>query len=113
MLTATFEPVTNREDWTDLVEVRDVDNELMDLSSATIVVAVAESDCDRVVLTASTDNGAVTIQGMGTFEFMFTKEQTRGLQAAHTYKVGCTIAINGTTRQLWIGSVPILHGIVS
>ena len=110
MLTATFEPVTNREDWTDLVEVRDIDNALYDLTGATIVVSVADGD-DRALLTASTDNGAITIQGLGLFEFMFTKAQTRGLETAHTYKVGCTIEINSITRQLFIGTVAVLHGV--
>ena len=35
-----------------------------------------------------------------------------GLDASKQYKVGCTINLNGVTKQFFTGSVPVIDGIV-
>lgn len=114
MLQVIFEPVSNRADWVDQVEVRDGDtDDLVDLSAATIVLAVRDPSTKMVLLTAQTSNGTITIDGLGVFGFTFTVSQMRGLDAGKRYEVGCTIKIGGVTQQFFTGSVSVLEGIVS
>jgi len=111
MLQVVFEPVSDREDWTDTCEVRDQSDVLVDLSTAVIVLCVA-SKSKTVLMTASTTNGKVTIVSTGIFTFTFTKAEMRGLDASVAYDVGCTIELNSVTRQYFVGKVSVLHGIV-
>jgi hypothetical protein len=112
MIQVVFEPVSDREDWIDTCEVRDQSDVLVDLSAATIVLAVKDKTSKRVLLTASTTNGKIAIVSTGIFTFTFTKAEMRGLNASIAYDVGCTIELNSVTRQFFTGKVPVIHGIV-
>jgi hypothetical protein len=112
MLQATMEPVSNREDWVQQCEVRDENNDLIDLSSAVIVLAVRDRKSKVQVLLAQTSDSTIVIQATGVFQFTFTESQMRGLDASRAYDLGCTLQLNGTTSQFFIGSVPVLDGIV-
>ena len=46
------------------------------------------------------------------FALSFTSDQMRSLRAG-TYECGVTIAQNGETTQFFIGTLPVLDGIVS
>jgi len=112
MIQVVFEPISNREDWIDTFEVSDQAGVLVDLSAATIVLAVANKNSTRVLLTASTGNGKIAIVSTGIFTLTFTKAETRGLEASMAYDVGCTIELNSVTRQYFTGKISVLHGIV-
>ena len=112
MLQAVFEPVSNREDWIDQCEVRDDNNALVNLTGATIVIAVRDRTTKGNLLNAKTADGTIVIQGIGIFQFTFTVSQMRGLDASKSYEVGCTILLNGVTQQFFIGTVSVLDGIV-
>ena len=111
MLEVTFDPITNRQDWVDQCEVRDEEDELVDLDDATIVFEVYDRDSATTVLSATTDNGQITIDSDGIFSFNFPLDDVRGL-FAKTYDVGCTIELNGVTQQFFRGTVPVLDGVV-
>lgn len=112
MLQAVFEPVSNREDWINQCEVRDENNQLVDLTGANIVLAVRDRSTKNNLLNANTGNGSVVIQATGVFQFTFPLSQMRGLDASKAYDIGCTIQLNGATQQFFIGSVNVLDGIV-
>lgn len=109
---ASFEAVTNREDWVQQIAVYDDAGALVDLTGASIIVAVYERRTNANVLLASTDAGNVVIDGPGVFKFTFPVTQMRGLDASRAYDLGCTVAINGETKQLLRASVPVLDGFV-
>jgi hypothetical protein len=112
MLQATMEPVSNREDWVQQCEVRDEANDLVDLTGAVIVLAVRERKSQVQVLLAQTADSTIVVQALGIFQFTFTVAQMRGLDASRAYDLGCTILLNSVTSQFFIGSVPVLDGIV-
>jgi hypothetical protein len=112
MLQINVDPISNREEWTDNCEVRDQNNVLVDLSSASIVLAVQDRQTKVHVLLASTDDGNITIPGTGVFRWTFTETEMRGVDASRAYEIGCTLALNGTIHQLFIGTVNVLDGIV-
>lgn len=112
MLQATFEPVSNREDWIEQCEVRTEAGVLVDLSAAVIVMAVRERQSKQQKLLAQTADSTITIDATGIFTFTFTLAQMRGLDASKAYDMGCTIQLNGTTQQFFVGSVPVIDGVV-
>jgi hypothetical protein len=112
MLQATFEPVSNREDWIQQCEVRNEDGELIDLTDAAIVMAVRDRQSRQQKLLAQTSDSTITIEATGIFTFSFSVTQMRGLDASKTYDMGCTIQLNGTVQQFFVGSVPVIDGIV-
>jgi hypothetical protein len=111
MQRAVFDPVSNREHWINMSEVRDQDDALVDLSAAVIKVALRDKESKRTLLHAEIGNG-VSIEGLGVFKHTFTDQQMRILDASFTYEVGCTIELDGIVQQFYIGSVPIIDGIV-
>jgi hypothetical protein len=112
MLHAVFDPVSNREDWVNTSEVRDQDNNLVDLTTATIVVELRDKNAKRVLLSAKTADNTITIPSTGFFAWTFGVSQMRSLDASVAYEIGCTIQLNGITHQYFRGSVPVLDGIV-
>lgn len=110
-LQINFEAVTNREDWVDTFEVRDQNDALFDLSTATIVFSVRCKTSKREMLHAVVGAG-ITLGDLGFFTVTFTEQQMRGLSASLTYEVGCTIARDGNIKQYFTGQVPIMDGIV-
>lgn len=106
--------VSNREDWLATIAVIDDDGDDVDVTGATIVVAVRSQMAksgDTPDLTASTDNGDVTIS-TSEFTFTFGVDDMRGLDPG-IYDVACTILLNSITTQLFIGTIAVLDGIVS
>ena len=113
MLQVNFEPVSNREQWSDTIEVRR-NGALVDLSAATIVFSVRDKNSLRVMLNATTANGAIEIESTGVFNFTFSVAQMRNMNASVAYEVGCTIDVlsDGAVEQFLIGKISILDGIV-
>jgi hypothetical protein len=112
MYLGTLQPVSNKATWVETVEVRDDDNEPLDITSATIVVAVRNKKSKRVELTAETGNGVTLPGDTGVFQFTFSVDQMGGL-CPETYDVGVTIEIDDVTTQLFIGTVAVLDGVVA
>jgi hypothetical protein len=111
MQRAVFDPVSNREHWINMSEVRDQDDALVDLSTAVIKVSLRERQSKRTLLHAEVGTGIV-IEGLGVFSHTFTDQQMRILDASFQYEVGCTIELNGVVQQFYIGAIPIIDGIV-
>lgn len=114
MYLGSLPPASNKAGWTFIAEVVDDDtDELVDLSEASIVFEVREQDGRSTVLSATSDNGKISIVETGVFQAAFTATEMRTL-CRKTYEVGCTIT-NGDEEptQFIIGTVPVLDGIVS
>lgn len=112
MLEVMLARVSNRADWSDVIELSDADTgDAIDLSTADIVVEVVD-DCGRRVLSATTDNGKVTVTAPGSAQFTFTRDEMTSL-CPGTYRVGGTVSIGGETEQVFFGTVPVVDGVVS
>lgn len=112
MLEVMLARVSNRADWSDVIELSDADTgEAIDLSAADIVVEVAD-DCGRRVLSATTGNGKVVVISAGTAQFSFDRSEMVSL-CPGIYRVGGTVTIDGETEQLFFGAVPVVDGVVS
>jgi hypothetical protein len=112
MNAGTLQAVSNREDWVDGGDVRDADGVLVDIAGASIILQVNDRESHAPLLTVSTDNGLITITGTGTFEWEVPVASMR-VFCAETYDVGITIELNGSTTQLFKGTIPILDGVVT
>lgn len=112
MLEVMLARVSNRATWRDVIELTDADTgDAIDLSEADIVVEVAD-DCGRILLSATTDNGKVTVLTAGSAEFVFTRDEMATL-CPGTYRVGGTVTIDGDTEQVFFGTVPVMDGVVT
>jgi hypothetical protein len=105
-----FTPHSNREDFEESWQAFD-NGAAIDLTGATIVFAARDPDSKAQVLNASTDDGGITI-ATTTFTIEFSVDDVHGL-CAKEYEVGCTISMGGTTSQFFVGSLPIVDGVVS
>ncbi len=127
---ATLPPLTNRESWTQIIALTDADTgDPVDLTGATIQFEVrparhhhntsgyggfygGDGVGDGPILSATTANGAITVLDTGVFQAYFSETQMRGLRPG-TYDVGCTISRDVDTRQVLVGHLPILNGVVT
>lgn len=122
MYTGALEAVSNRQDWQFVRQIIDDDtNEPVDLAGASIVFEVREQPDDQqynvpaypaATLSATTDNGKITIVDTGTFQVWFTPSDMQSLHAGY-YDVGCTVTIAGITTQLMAAELPVVDGIVA
>lgn len=111
MYQGTLQPVSNKATWTETVEVTDEDGEAVDISDATIVVAVRNKRSKTVELTAETDDGITLPGDTGAFQWTFSVSRMSAV-CPETYDVGVTIEIDDVTTQLFLGTVAILDGVV-
>jgi hypothetical protein len=125
MYDGTLSVLSNRQSWSDSVELRDTDTgELIDISAATqIAVQVAPPSNNEAdgygnasfsapLLTATLTNGKVQHVQLGVFAFSFTKEEMRALCGGN-YAVEMTMEKDGETACLFLGTVPIREGVVT
>jgi hypothetical protein len=88
----------------------DEDDNPLDLSEMSMVVGVYDKDgCEK--LTGSTDDGKITYVDDGTFDWVFTDTEMRGL-CKGTYSVGLTLSDGTNVTQIGTGSLPIIDGFV-
>lgn len=116
MYIGSFKPTSNRETWSEVITLTDsVSGELIDISNCVINMAVTDGDRNCSVLTASIGSGIELIEETS-FQFKFLRSQMCALEPK-SYDVGITIALegdeDGTTSQLFAGSVPVYRGVVS
>jgi hypothetical protein len=122
MYTGTLEAVSNRQDWQFIRQLIDDDTgDPVDLTGASIVFEIREQPDDQqynvpawpgATLSATTENGKITIIDTGAFQVWFTPSDMQSLRAGY-YDVGCTITANGLTTQLMAAELPVVDGIVS
>lgn len=127
----TFPAVTNREAWSQLLKLMDVDeNEALDLDDLTFVCEVRRTggsqwdnsgygstyssgsldpNCQPMI-TLTNDDG-ITVVGDGEVEIYMTVEQMRTL-APDTYSIAMTARTSDAsdTRQVFLGRLPVIFG---
>src|SRR4051794_32552835 len=109
----TLDSASNRAGWVQIIEIQDEDTgDAIDISGASIIVEVRDPISRYIVISATTDNGSVTIVDTGVFQISVDPSVMRCIQAK-AYEIGATITINGETRQLIVGTLPIVDGIVT
>jgi hypothetical protein len=126
MYHVTFPPQSNRASWVFIGQITDLDDNLIDLSACSLVFQVSPPQRssssgygygDRGEasgsLSASTDNGKLTIVSLGTFRWFFTLQDMKSL-CAGTYDTGLTLTNDDGTQtiQLSVGPLPIVDGVV-
>lgn len=99
-------PISNREDYSESFQALDEDGAAIDLTGATIVCEMREADC--------TSTTALTVAiSTTTFTISLTDTQTRSLNPDKEYEIGCTIEIDDFTTQFFVGTIPVIDGVVS
>ena len=118
MYHVTFPAQSNRASWVFIGMITDLDNNPIDLSACSLVFQVSPMNNHHYSsgagsLTASTDNGKLTIIDMGKFRWFFTEGEMHGL-CPGTYDTGLTLTNDDGTQtvQLSVGPLPIVDGVV-
>lgn len=108
MYTGTLAAASNRADLKFTVELVDpATDDFVDLTGATIKVAIREQEALMSLLTGST-----TITGDGTFDVDFALADMATLKAGF-YDIGITVLLaTGVTYQLLAGVLPVADGVV-
>jgi hypothetical protein len=108
-----FPRVSNRADWIETIELIDDDTGevITDLTGVTVAIEVRQLPSCCRVLSGTTEDGTIAIQGNGIIQWHFTKSQMSNLCAA-TYQIGITVERDDITEQELIGSLPIVDGVV-
>ena len=126
MYHVTFPPQSNRASWVFVGLITDLDDNPIDISACSMVFQISPPRPDGSAgyvmtnqgnaggsLTASTDNGKLTVVDIGTFRWFFTLADMGCLNAG-TYTTGLTLTNDDGTQtvQLSVGPLPIVDGIV-
>jgi hypothetical protein len=112
MYHVTFPHQSNRASFVFTGLVTDQDDNPIDLTTFSLVFEISDRDgCPR--LEANTDNGKLTIIGLGMIRVFFTRDEMRSL-CTGTYQTGLTVTNDdGTqTAQLSVGPMPVIDGVV-
>lgn len=110
MYTGSLGAISNREDWIGTSPLIDDDNEEVDLTTASFEMFVCRDGCpETALLTASTDNGKITLPTSTTFQWAFTPDDM-GTLCAGTYLVFLRVTIDSVTTQILSCSVPVFEG---
>lgn len=116
MYNGALRAASNRATWTFSVELTDPDTDVaIDLTGATIELAVREQSSRRALLTGSTTDGKIAITAPatgGVFTVTFSATDMEALAAGH-YDVGVVVTLaSGTSYQLIVATLPVIDGIV-
>jgi hypothetical protein len=110
MYTGSLGTVSNKEDWIGISPLIDEDNTEVTLTGATFVMHVCKpTDPDTAVLTASTENGKITLPTTTSFQWAFTPSDMDDL-CAGTYDVFLRVTIDSVVTQILSCSVSIVEG---
>lgn len=119
---ARLDPVPVNGDWIETFEIADDETgDLIDLTGCVITLSLRRDRPgglpndwynSRTDLTASTDTGEVTILGTGYFAVTYMRSLTTAFSslACGIYLVALTIARDGFTNELIVGTLPITDG---
>jgi hypothetical protein len=103
-------PQSNRADLSESYQWIE-DGTAVTLTGATIKFSARDPVTRTEVLSASTDDGKITISTT-TMTLSIGKSELNAL-CAKNYDIGCTITIDDATDQLFVGSLEIYDGVVS
>lgn len=112
MYTGYFAETSNRGDWSEAIQLIDVNSgDVIDITGCTVQLAVRHLQTKQQVLWGSTDDGIITLPEMGVFLWTFPEKTMNALCPA-AYEVGVRISRDDRTVQLVIGNVNVSEGIV-
>jgi hypothetical protein len=111
MLQGSLGVLSNRETYIQDIQAFDEDDEVIDLTGATIVFEMRDRQTKQSALIASTANTKVVI-ATTTFTVTFDTTDTATL-CAKQYDLGVTILIASVTTQLFAGTIDVVDGVVS
>jgi hypothetical protein len=115
MYHVTFPPQSNRASWVFVGLITDLDDNPIDISACKLVFQVSGgvNRSPQGRLTASTDNGKLTVIDLGKFQWSFTREEMGSLCAGQ-FDTGLTLTNDDGTQtvQLLVGPLPIVDGVV-
>ncbi|WFR98724.1 hypothetical protein [Rhizobium tumorigenes] len=113
MYVASLQPVSNREDWFETIELIDDDtNEVIaDLNGVTAKVYVSDTGRRSRVLSGTTEDGHIVIDPLGVIQWHFTADEMKNI-CAGTYDIGFTVQRDGIVQQELIGTLPVVDGIL-
>jgi hypothetical protein len=99
---------TSGEDWAETAYVTDADTNqpLTDVDTALIELQV-QDNCQKVVLSASSDAGTITKPASGQFTWRFTAAQMAGLPSGNTYKVAARMTVDGRVTMLFLADLVV------
>ena len=113
MFTGQVAAVSNRQDLELVYDIMDEDaGEAIDLTSSTLVFDICDLGCSTPRITATTDNGKITLISSTVFRVFVPKAEMECL-CAGTYGVGCTVENASQTESIIVGDIAILDGNVS
>lgn len=101
-------PISNRQTYSESFQALDENGDAIDLEAAgaAIVCEMREPGCTSTTsLTVAIDDDTFTIS--------LTETQARSLVVAQEYEIGCTIEIDDTVTQFFVGTLPVIDGIVT
>lgn len=100
----------NNGDWKTQFQFTDGEtDDLIDFTGALIEIVVRDHDCCHRI-TASTDNGLISIISTGIFELDIPATTMECLRPG-SYEVGGVYSLNGETISLFTGSISIISGV--
>ena len=113
MYLANLEPVSNREDWFETIElINDDTNEvIVDLTGVTAKVYVSDRIRRCRILSGTTEDGHIVIDQLGVIQWHFTADEMRNI-CAGTYDIGFTVARDNIVQQELIGTLPVVDGVM-
>jgi hypothetical protein len=110
MFTGQVAAVSNRQDLELLYDIMDDDTgEAIDLTSSTLVFDICDQGCCSPRISATTDNGKITLIGSTVFRVFIPLAEMTGL-CAGTYGIGCTVENEDQTESIIVGDIAILDG---
>jgi hypothetical protein len=98
-------PISNRETYSESFQALDDTGTAIDLTGATIT-------CEMRLPDTTTTTALTVAISTTTFTISLTETQTRLLSPFNEYEIGCTINQSGTITQFFIGTLPVVDGIV-
>jgi hypothetical protein len=98
--------VSNREDYSEAWQALDEDGTAIDLTGATIVYEFRHPETKAAT-------AATVVISTTTFTATIPVATMRGLCASKEFDVGCTIEQDDVTTQFFVGTIPIIDGVVT
>lgn len=113
MYETQLNPISNRADWIETIELIDDDTGevITDLSGVTVKMEVRDPVSLFTRLSATTEDGHIALPGFGIIQWHFTKTEMSAL-CAGTYEIGVVVTRDDLTEQELIGVLPVYDGVV-
>ncbi|MDQ2079476.1 hypothetical protein RA307_04715 [Xanthobacteraceae bacterium Astr-EGSB] len=108
-----FEEITDSQTWTDVIELVDDDaDEPIATEPTAMVISVSDPRTGAIVMTASLANGKITPISPGAYRFRFESGEVEKLCAGQIYDVGGAATLDGDDVPLFVGTIPVIDGVV-